>query len=47
MSPPVLSRMFRQDAARAQTERLLPGLRLVDVDGQQVRRFETALSLED
>ncbi len=47
MSPPVLSRMIGQDAARPQTERLLPGLRLVEVDGQQVRRFAAALPVED
>ena len=47
MSPPVLSRMIGQDVARAQTQRLLPGLRLVEVDGQQVRRFAAALALED
>ena len=36
MSPPGLSRMLRQDTARSPDQRLLPGLRTGEVNGQTV-----------
>ena len=47
MSPPALSRMIRQDAARSQDRRLLPGLRTGEVDGRTVRWFVAALPLDE
>ena len=47
MSPPSLSRMIRQDAARPPGSRLLPGLRTGEVDGKPVRWFVAALPRRD
>ena len=46
MSPAVLSRMIRQDAARPPEARLLPGLRTGKVGGKTIRWYEAALPLE-
>ena len=47
MSPPSLSRMIRQDVARSPDQRLLPGLRTGEVNGQTVRWFEATLPLDE
>ena len=47
ISPPSLSRMIRQDAARPPDRRLLPGLRTGEVNGRTVRWFEATLPLDD
>ena len=47
MSPPVLSRMIRQDAARPPERRLLPGLRTGEVNGRTVRWFVAALPFDE
>ena len=47
ISPPSLSRMIRQDAARPPDRRLLPGLRTGEVNGRTVRWFVAALPLDE
>ena len=47
MSPAVLSRMIRQDIARPQGDRLLPGLRTGKVDGQPLRWFVASLPFDE
>ena len=47
MSPPALSRMIRQEAARPPDRRLLSGLRTGEVNGRQVRWFVATLPLDE
>ena len=47
MSPAVLSRVIRQDIARPQGDRLLPGLRTGKVDGQPLRWFVASLPFDE
>ena len=47
MSPAVLSRMIRQDIARPQGGRLLPGLRTGKVTGRPLRWFVASLPFDE
>ena len=47
MSPLGLFRMIRQDIARPQGDRLLPGLRTGKVDGQPLRWFVAFLPFDE